>query len=326
MESKPEAAISVVVPVYGSESILTELVAQLVRVLDGESESYGEYEIVLVCDNSPDDSWAVIKDIAAKNDRVLGVHLRVNAGQHNAVMAGLRLAKGEVIVTMDDDLQHSPYDIPILLRELERGLDVVYANFGNREHASWKVLGSKVNGLAARYLLEKPSDLYLSPFRTFRSTISHSIQSYRGPYPYIDGLILSSTRSISSVVVAHYPRFEGKSGYSLKRSVSLWLKMATGFSVFPLRLTSLLGFFFSMLGLLLALLLVVQKFTLDAMPIGWSSLIVTSLILGGVQLLGLGIIGEYLGRVLLTLNAKPQYIVREVTGDVGSREVHPGIE
>lgn len=306
--------LSIVIPVYGSENILAELVSQISRVMEGLDYACENYEILFVCDQSPDKSWQVIQSLAAIHAPVRGILLRMNAGQHNALMAGFAHARGKIIVTMDDDLQHSPADIPKLLLEIKQGYDVAYARFKNRNHAAWKVVGSRLNNLVAGYLMKKPSELYLSPFRAMKAAIRDEILHYRGPYVYVDGLILTVTRNIVSVDVDHHDRYAGDSRYGFRKSVSLWLKMATSFSIVPLRVTSLLGLLFAGLGFFLAILLVVQRFTLNLMPIGWSSLIVTVLIIGGVQLLALGMIGEYLGRALLTINSRPQYIVADTIG------------
>lgn len=319
--AEPALALSLVIPVYGSEKVLPELVKRLQATLDQLAQIRGSYEVIFVCDKSPDQSWQVISRLSAEYGWVRGILLRMNAGQHNALMAGFARARGEVIVTMDDDLQHSPSDIPLLLNKLNEGHDLVYARFGERKHAGWKILGSKLNDKVASYLMNKPKGLYLSPFRAMRAVVCKDILRYQGPYVYVDGLLLTVTRNIGSVDVAHHERFAGDSGYSLKKSISLWLKMATSFSIVPLRLTSLAGIFFAGIGFLFAILLVIQKLTLDKMPIGWSSLIVTVLIMGGVQLLAVGMLGEYLGRVLLTLNAKPQYVIGDSTGFAEQDEV-----
>lgn len=305
--------ISVVIPVYGSEHVLPELVSQLSEVLM-EVVGLDAFEIIFVCDLSPDNSWLVIESLAADYPFVRGILLRKNAGQHNALMAGFSKARGEVVITMDDDLQHSPKDIPSLLNKLEQGADIVFAKFKNRQHATWKVLGSKLNSVVAGYLMQKPKDLYLSPFRAIKAEVVAEILKYQGPYVYVDGLLLSYTRNVDSVEVEHHDRYRGEGGYSFVKSVSLWLKMATSFSLVPLRVTSFIGIVISLLGFLLALVFIIQKFTIDMMPIGWSSLIVTILIVGGFQLLALGVIGEYLGRVLLTINAHPQYVVAKSIG------------
>lgn len=314
MDSDAGVKLSVVIPAYRSEKIIPELVSKLESVLTRDKAILGRYEIIIVCDNSPDDTWKAIRQAALDHPKVIGILLRVNAGQHNALMAGFARARGEVIVTMDDDLQHSPSDIPDLLAKISEGHDVAYARFKNRTHTAWKVVGSKFNNLVAGYLMKKPIDLYLSPFRAFKAEICRDILTYTGPYVYVDGLILSFTRNIASIDVDHYERFSGAGGYSLRKSISLWLKMATSFSLFPLRLTSLVGIALSAVGFVMALVLIVQKLTIDAMPMGWSSLIVAILVIGGVQLLALGVIGEYLGRVLLTINSRPQYVISEVVG------------
>jgi undecaprenyl-phosphate 4-deoxy-4-formamido-L-arabinose transferase len=316
----PTPYLSFVIPVYGSEKVLPELVKRLDAVMQTMAATRSNYEVIFVCDCSPDRSWAVIEQLAATHPWVRGILLRMNAGQHNALMAGFAEARGQVVMTMDDDLQHSPSDIPVLLAELDSGRDVVYARFRNRQHASWKIWGSRLNDKVAGYLMNKPADLYLSPFRAMRAAIVRDILRYRGPYVYVDGLVLSMTRNIGTVEVEHHDRFAGDSGYSFKKSISLWLKMATNFSIVPLRLTSFAGLVLAGLGFLFAILLVIQKFTLDAMPIGWSSLIVTILIIGGMQLVALGMLGEYLGRVLLTLNSRPQFVIGATVGLGDDRE------
>jgi len=313
MANPQPPSLSLVIPVYGSEPVLPELVRRLQAMFDQQGRPSGDYELILVCDCSPDRSWAVIRSLAQQYPWVRGILLRMNAGQHNALMAGFSKARGRVIVTMDDDLQHAPEDIPLLLAELAQGRDVVYARFKSRKHAGWKVAGSRLNDLVAGYLMNKPKGLYLSPFRAMTADIRDDILRYQGPYVYVDGLILSVTRNIGTVDVDHHERYAGDSGYSLRKSISLWLKMATNFSIVPLRITSFVGLCFAGVGFVLALVLIIQKLTLDRMPIGWSSLIVTVLIVGGVQLLALGMLGEYLGRVLLILNSRPQYVVGETT-------------
>ncbi|SNX29600.1 undecaprenyl-phosphate 4-deoxy-4-formamido-L-arabinose transferase [Polynucleobacter meluiroseus] len=306
--------LSVVIPVYGGELVLQELVKQLDDVFQVAEKIQSNYEVIFVCDQSPDNSWEVISKISKDRPQVSGMLLRVNAGQHNAIMAGLSKARGKIIVTMDDDLQHSPGDIPKLLQAIYSGYDLAFARFKNRNHPLWKRAGSWLNNYVASYLIKKPKDLYLSPFRAFRSEVCSDLLLYRGPYVYIDGLLLGVTSKITSVDVDHHNRYAGYSEYGFVKSLSLWLKMAINFSIAPLRLTSLLGFLFSAIGIFFAILFVIQKLIIDKMPDGWSSIMVALLITGGVQLMALGMIGEYLGRVLLTINSKPQYVVGETVG------------
>lgn len=297
---------SVVVPVYGSEPILPQLVERVHAAL---GPSGNGFELVLVNDCSPDGSWRVISELCASRTWVKGVALRRNAGQHNALMAGLRLSRGKYVVMMDDDLQHDPADIPRIIEQLRNGHDACYARFRNRQHAYWKRAGSKINDWVAGWLLGKPRDLYLSPFKGIVGEVRDEVVRFRGPHVYLDGLILSATSDIVSIELDHHARPDGQSGYSLRKSISLWLKMATSFSVVPLRVASVMGMMFSALGFLAAVALVVQRFTINAMPVGWSSLIVSILILGGIQLMALGLIGEYVGRVLLHVNERPQVVV-----------------
>jgi len=315
-----QCELSIVIPVYRSESILPALAQRLQQALQ---PLYGDlFEVILVNDCSPDRSWNAMTALAATYPWLKAVNLRKNVGQHNAIMAGLRLASGRYIVTMDDDLQHSPDDVPELLRALGESHDVCYAAFRSKRHALWKRLGSKFNDLVANRLLGKPKGLYLSPFKAMVSGIRDEVVKFTGPHVYLDGLILSSTSRITTIEIEHHERLDGQSGYSLRKSISLWLKMATSFSLIPLRIASMTGIAFSMLGFVLALAFIIQRFTINAMPIGWSSLMVSAMILGGIQLLALGIIGEYVGRVLLHVNGRPQAIV-ESTRNFGPDKETP---
>ena len=311
MKNTFKIEVSIILPVYGSENTLTELTRQINNVM---SENKYSYEIIYVCDQSPDKSWEVIKRLTKKYKYLKGILLRVNAGQHNAIMAGLSESKGRYVITMDDDLQHAPTDIIVMINELKKGYDVIYANFEKRNHSLWKVFASRLNNIFASYLLKKPIQLYLSPFRAINSSIIKDLLKYRGPYVYLDGLILMVTNKISSVTVKHHPRFADKGNYGFKRSFSLWLKMATSFSLAPLRLTSIAGFLLSLIGFSLAIYFIYKKLTVGILVSGWTSLIVTILIVGGLQMLAIGMIGEYLGRALLTLNNKPQFIIEEKIG------------
>jgi polyisoprenyl-phosphate glycosyltransferase len=304
--------VSVVVPVYRSAEILPRLAEETARALVAAGHQ-GRIELILVCDASPDDSWHVIQQLAMVTPWIHGVLLRKNAGQHNATMAGLARARGSRIVVMDDDLQHPPSAIPMLLAELDRGYDVCYTRYRNRQHALWKRVGSKLNDTVATLLLKKPRGLYLSSFKALDRAIASEIVKYDGPYAYVDGLILDVTRRIAVVEIDHAPRASGTGNYNVRRSVSLWLKMATSFSVYPLRLILAIGSLLALFSLVAVVCLIVIKLLHPSVAAGWTSLIATVLLVGGVQLIGLGLIGEYLGRAYLKLNRKPQYVVRETT-------------
>jgi polyisoprenyl-phosphate glycosyltransferase len=320
METKSRGvALSVVVPVYGGNEILVELVRQVEDVARGLMKLEDRFELLFVDDRGPEDNWAVIRELALSKPHVKGIRLRKNVGQHNAVLTGLRFATGAVVVVMDDDLQHSPYDIPELYKKITDGYDVCYASFAERRHARWKVVGSYINDRVATFLLRKPSGLYLSPFKALNAEISQEIARFSGPRVYLDGLILSVTQDISQIEVKHHDRLTGEGAYSLGRSISLWMTMATSFSIAPLRMASLLGAVFSVGGLFLAIYLVVQRMGSAAVVSGWTSLMVAFLIISGVQLIALGAIGEYLGRVFLTVNQRSQSVISACVNIDGSR-------
>lgn len=307
-----KTVLSIVVPVYRSARILPDLIDQIEQTCI--RTNYNEcFEVILVCDASPDNSWEVIEQLARTRSFVRGICLRRNSGQHNAIIAGLRVAQGAYVVIMDDDLQHPASEIPHLVQELINGADVCYTQYSNRQHKAWKKLGSKFNNWVATVLLSKPEDLYLSSFKALRHEIVSEIIRYEGPFPYIDGLILDVTRNIASITIKHQSRHSGESGYNLWRSISLWLKMATGFSVVPLRIISLIGLLIALISFITLIFVVIARINHPALPIGWPSIISTILFLGGIQLVGLGTIGEYVGRTYLILNRKPQYVIRATT-------------
>jgi len=220
--------LSIIIPVYGSEHILPELVSKINQSLN---KLYENYEIIFVCDQSPDQSWNVIKSLSQQAPNIKGILLQNNVGQHNALMAGLKHAKGEIIVTMDDDLQHSPKDISSLTLEIEKGHDVAYACFKEHKHPLWKIMGSRLNDQIAVYLLNKPKGLYLSPFRAMKSSIRDALLRYSSPHVYLDALILSVTHDIVSIEVDHHERHAGESRYGLKKSLALWFNMLRNNSI-----------------------------------------------------------------------------------------------
>lgn len=304
--------LSIVVPVYRSALILPQLVEQIYAEMRKEGLD-GNFELLLINDDSPDNSWQVIRSLAATHSFVRGISLRRNFGQHNATMAGLNHANGETVVIMDDDLQHPPHAIGDMLRALADGYDVCYTNYLNRQHAAWKKLGSRFNDWVATHLLGKPEGLYLSSFKAMRREVVREIVKYDGPYAYVDGLILDVTRSITTIDIEHQERHEGEGNYNLRRSLSLWLKMATSFSVLPLRLATYAGFVLAALSLVMIIFVMVQKLLHPDLAAGWASLIATVLFIGGIQTLCIGVIGEYLGRTYLKLNHKPQFVVGATT-------------
>ena len=225
-------------------------------------------------------------------------------------MAGLHEASGAHVITMDDDLQNPPSEIVKLLTHAQQtGADVVYTYYARKEHTTWRNLGSRFTNWVADILLDKPRGLYLSSFRCMSAFLVEQVLKYDGPFAYIDGLILQSTQSIERIQVVHLPRAEGRSNYTFRRLVRLWMNMFLNFSVMPLRIATLAGVFFSVLGGIVAIFVVIEALFFDT-PRGWASVMAAVLLLSGVQLSILGIAGEYLGRLFLTANRKPQFIVR----------------
>ena len=242
-------------------------------------------------------------------------------------MAGLRFANGDIVVIMDDDLQHEPADLIRLCEAMSDEVDVVYGRFRHKQQALWKNLGSWLADMAARVVLHKPRGIYLSPFKALRRAIVDEVVKYDGPFPYVDGLILTTTSHIAQVDVSHHQRYAGKSNYNLARSIIVWLKLVTGFSVFPLRIATMIGGVISFLSLLMAAAFLVQALVLAELPAGWPSLIVTVFFLGGIQLMGIGALGEYIGRVFVTQNGRAQYSVKEVRSSrVGTLPRHADSE
>jgi len=307
-KSEPPRTLSIVVPVYRSAGILPLLVEKIDEDVV-KAGFAGRVELLLVNDSSPDNCWEVISGLANQFSFVKGISLRRNFGQHNAIMAGLNHATGDIVVVMDDDLQHPPEAIGKMVSALEEGYDVCYTTYLGRRHPAWKKAGSKFNDWVATRLLDKPKDLYLSSFKALRKEVVDEVIKYDGPYAYLDGLILDVTRSITNVDIHHQARHEGKGNYNLSRSLSLWLKMATSFSVLPLRLASIAGFSLASFSMVMILVVIAEKFLHPDIQAGWSSLIATILFIGGIQTLCIGLVGEYLGRTYLKLNHKPQYVV-----------------
>jgi glycosyltransferase involved in cell wall biosynthesis len=306
--------LSIVIPVYRSERLLPELVRRVAAAMAPQPAGKA-YELILVNDCSPDRSWEMIEQACERYPGVKGVNLRRNSGQHNAIMAGLRHATGEVIVVMDDDLQHAPEDIARLYGSILQGHDLSYAAFRNPKHALWKRAGSLFRDLTARMLLGVPRGVRISSFKAMTAGVAREIARYEGPFPYVDGLALMATRNVANVEAEHHPRPDDLGNYGLRESIFLWTKVAMNFSVVPLRLASWLGLTFAALGFAFAGYLIFQKLAFDRIPVpGWSSLVVVILIVGGVQLLALGAIGEYLGRAYLHLNGKPQYVIKTTRG------------
>ncbi|HMG36448.1 MAG TPA: glycosyltransferase family 2 protein [Blastocatellia bacterium] len=310
-ESRPW--VSIVVPVFKSADCLEALAAAIEEALTQAGYSY---ELLLVNDCSPDGSWQIIESLCARADNLIGVDLRKNFGQDNAILTGLRLARGRYVAVMDDDLQHHPRDLPAMLAKADEDFDVVYADFRKKKQKRWKNAGSWFNGKVAEWVIDKPPNVYLSPYKVIRGEVAELVCRYQGPAPYVDGLLFQVTSRITQIPVEHHARFAGSSNYTFWRSVAVWARLALSFSIKPLRIVSLCGFFFAALGLLMAAVVVAYRLLLpeDFPPsaVGWASLMVALLMVGGIQMIFFGILGEYAGRTFMTVSNKPQTAIRRV--------------
>ena len=306
---EPGIGLTVVVPVYNGATTIGVLVTALSRLTFA-----GGLEIVLVNDGSPDNSSDVCRALlqTATVPLTYVEHAR-NFGEHNAVMTGLRHARGAYTITMDDDLQNPPEEVIRLFDHARLGgWDAVYTRYAIKQHAGWRNLGSRFANKAADVLLDKPKGLYLSSFRCMSALVVEAVTRYQGPYPYVDGLAMQVTRRVDSIEVRHLPRAQGHSNYTLRRLVRLWLNLATSFSLFPLRLATVAGAVMAALGVAGAVATIVEALFWHSTPTGWASTMVVLLMVGGVQSMILGVLGEYVGRTFLTANGKPQGTVRTV--------------
>jgi len=301
-------ALSIVIPVYNGASSIGELVGAL-----EDLSISGGHEIVLVNDGSRDNSLEVCRALIERaHVPITLINLSRNYGEHNAVMAGLRHTSGAHVVTMDDDLQNPPEEVArLLVFAQQTGKEVIYTYYEEKQHSIWRNLASRFANRVADFVLDKPKGLYLSSFRCMSAFVVREIIRYEGPFPYIDGLVLQVTQDMGRLLVRHLPRAAGRSNYTMRRLLRLWMSMFVNFSVMPLRISMMTGFALSAFGAVGGVMAVAEAL-FSSPPPGWASLMAAVLLLSGVQLVILGIVGEYLGRLYLTANRKPQSVVKEV--------------
>ena len=316
--AKPATAgpgLSIVIPVYRGAATVGRLVEALC-----ELDPVGGLEVILVNDGSPDNSGEVCRALlpAARIPVIYIEHAR-NYGEHNAVMTGLRHARGRFVITMDDDLQN-PAEEVVRLYDHARlgGWDVVYTRYEVKHHAGWRNLGSRFANAVADRLLDKPKGLYLSSFRCMSMMVVQAVTRYSGPYPYVDGLIMQGTQRSGSIEVRHLPRIEGRSNYNFTRLVRLWLNLATSFSLAPLRTAIYAGIAMSIMGTVGAVATIFDALIMHDTPSGWASIMVALLLVSGVQSMILGVLGEYVGRTFLSANGKPQGPVRGIARNMAA--------
>ena len=306
--------ISYVIPCYRSQATLPGVVEEIQQTMK-KLEQY-EYEIVLVNDCSPDDTFDTIRKLCEENDNITGINLAKNFGQHSALMAGFHYAKGEIVICLDDDGQTPADEADKLIAGIEQGADVVYAKYIHKHHSGFRNWGSHVNELMTRVMLGKPKDLYLSSYFAARRFVIEEIIRYEYAYPYVIGLVLRSTKNIVNVEVEHRDRQAGASGYTLGKLLGLWFNGFTAFSVKPLRIATVTGAGCALVGFAYGIYTIIKKIFINppGLVTGFSALMSVMVFMGGMLMLMMGLIGEYMGRVYISMNNSPQYVIREIAG------------
>lgn len=303
--------ISFVIPCYKSQDTIGAVVSDIENVMMEQGSL--DYEIVLVNDNSPDGTFAKIEELTRENHRITGIDLAKNMGQQNAIMAGLAHVKGDLVTCCDDDGQTPVEDVFLLKQKIDEGYDVACAKYTNRGKRSlFRRIGTAMNRKMSEVLLERPKDIFPSIFFVAHRFVVDEIVRYENPYPYFSGLLLRTTKNIANVELEQKNRLSGESGYTFRKLLSLWINGFTTFSVKPLRLATIVGIFFFLISILIIIFLVIQRITNPHIFIGWTSIIATNLLIGGIIMVILGMIGEYVGRIYLSINKSPQYTIRRI--------------
>lgn len=304
--------ISFVIPCYRSERTIETVVNEIRETVSARAQSF-DYEIVLVNDCSPDNVWQVIQKLAAADPKIKGICLAKNFGQHSALMAGYGHATGDYIVSLDDDGQTPASETFKLVDKLEEGYDVVYGYYQHAAQHLFRRLGSWVNKKMAENIIGQPKSLKTTSFFIMRDFIAKEIVNYKHPFAYISGLVFRATKNLGNVQVNHRRRLEGRSGYTFAGLIGLWINGFTAFSVKPLRAATYLGLLCAIAGFAAGIFVVYQKLSHPEVPVGYSSILASIMFIGGMIMLLLGLIGEYVGRIYICMNQSPQYVIREIT-------------
>lgn len=312
--------VSFIIPCYRSYNTIGHVVAEIEIAMEKMAEKY-EYEIILINDCSPDNTMDAIRKLCESKAYVKGIDFAKNFGQHSALMAGLRMAEGEYVVCLDDDGQTPADEAGKLLDKLEEGYDAVYARYEHKQHSSFRNMGSKMNELMTRIMLGKPKELYVSSYFAVKDFVVRDMVRYENSYPYVIGLVLRATKNITNVVVNHREREEGVSGYTMKKLLGLWFNGFTAFSVIPLRVATCLGGASAGIGFIYGIYTIVKRLLNPDVPMGFSALMAALVFFGGMIMIMLGLIGEYIGRIYISMNNSPQYVIREmINADKGDAD------
>ena len=314
--------VSFVIPCYRSSQTLPGVIDEIQTTM--KTMPKYSYEVILVNDCSPDETFETIRGLAADNSNIKGINLAKNFGQHSALMAGFHYVTGDIIVCLDDDGQTPADEVGKLLCGIEDGSDVVYARYTNKKHSLFRNFGSRVNDWMARVMLGKPKDLFLSSYFAARRFVVDDMLRYENSYPYVIGLVLRATKNITNVDVVHREREVGTSGYTMKKLLALWFNGFTAFSIKPLRIATVLGCITAAGGFGYGIYTIVKKFVNPDVPVGFSAMMSALVFIGGMIMLMLGMIGEYIGRMYISMNRSPQFVVRERVG-ANNTEAERGI-
>lgn len=301
--------LSFVIPCYGSEHTIESVVSEIESTV--ERLNISSFEIILVSDASPDHVFSVMTALAQEKPYVKALEFSKNFGQHAALLAGYREVSGDVVVSLDDDGQIAIEDLGKLLDKLAQGYDVVFGRYVDKKHSVFRNMGSQINNKMTELLLKKPPKLQTNSFWAGKRFVIDEMCRYENPYPYVLGLILRCTSNITDVTVNHRERAVGASGYTFHKLVQLWMNGFTAFSIVPLRLATVVGVLCAIGGFSAGIFVVVQKLVNPAIEAGYSSLMAAEFFIGGMIMLMLGMIGEYIGRIYISINKSPQYVVKE---------------
>lgn len=304
--------VSFVIPCYRSAETIGSVVEEIGTAMEA-LKAY-EYEIILINDCSPDHTFAVIRKLCEEDERITGVNLARNFGQHAALMAGFHQVRGDILVCLDDDGQTPADEVGKLLSAIEEGADVVYARYEHKHHNRFRNFGSRVNDWMLCFMLGKPKNLFISSYFAAQRFVLEEMLRYENAFPYVIGLVLRATRNIVNVTVEHRDRKSGESGYTFGKLLALWFNGFTSFSEKPLRIATVAGVGVAGIGFLYGIYTVIKKFVVPDVPIGFSALMSALMFIGGMIMLMLGIIGEYIGRMYICMNSAPQFVVREIVG------------
>lgn len=301
--------LSFVIPCYNSEQYIESVINEIISIVNEKNEY--DYEIIAVNDCSPDNVVEVLKNLSKKNKKIKVIDLAKNRGKHAAMMAGYSLAQGEYIVNLDDDGQCPIENLWELLKPLNSGYDIAIASYRKKMQSNLKNFGSYINKIMANLLIEQPKNLNITNFSIIKRYVALEILKYDKPYPYMAGLFIRTTSKIINIQMDERERISGNTGYTLKRSLSLWLNGFTAFSVKPLRIATVMGFFIAMIGFIFGTYTIINKLLNPKILAGYSSIMAALLFIGGMIMLMLGLLGEYVGRIYICINNSPQYVIRD---------------